>query len=64
DVIAAINNDPNAPIFDFAHYALVGNALELLPALEAAFRKRLEAARAQRRGQAAPATTETNEVSA
>ncbi|NTV12155.1 MAG: electron transfer flavoprotein subunit alpha/FixB family protein, partial [Zoogloea sp.] len=42
DVIAAINNDPNAPIFDFAHYALVGNALELLPALEAAFRKRLE----------------------
>lgn len=62
DVIAAINNDPNAPIFDFAHYALVGNALEILPALDAAFRKRLEAARARRaQGAAAP---ETEEVSA
>lgn len=48
DVIAAINTDPNAPIFDFAHYALVGNALELLPALKAAFARRLAQARARR----------------
>lgn len=49
---AAINVDTNAPIFDFANYALVGNALELLPALQAAFEKRLAAARA-RQGAAA-----------
>lgn len=52
DAIAAINVDANAPIFDFANYALVGNALELLPALQAAFEKRLAAARA-RQGAAA-----------
>lgn len=48
DVIAAINIDPAAPIFDFAHYALVGNALELLPALQAAFARRINEARARR----------------
>ncbi len=48
DVIAAINLDANAPIFDFANYALVGNALELLPALRSAFARRLEAARSRR----------------
>jgi len=41
DLILAINTDPNAPIFDFAHYGIVGNALEILPALTEAFRKRL-----------------------
>ena len=37
DVIVAINTDPNAPIFDFAHYGVVGNALQVLPALTQAF---------------------------
>ncbi|WP_142847661.1 electron transfer flavoprotein subunit alpha/FixB family protein [Telmatospirillum sp. J64-1] len=41
DTILAINTDPNAPIFDFAHYGIVGDALKILPALTAAFRKRL-----------------------
>jgi hypothetical protein len=41
DVIIAINNDPNAPIFDFATYGLVGDALRILPALTEAFRSRL-----------------------
>lgn len=43
DVIVGINSDPAAPLFDFAHYALVGNATELLPALRAAFARRLAA---------------------
>ena len=37
DVILAINTDPNAPIFDFAHYGIVGNATTVLPALTEAF---------------------------
>jgi electron transfer flavoprotein alpha subunit len=41
DQILAINTDPNAPIFDFAHHGIVGDALEILPALTEAFRKRL-----------------------
>ncbi|MDR3436246.1 electron transfer flavoprotein subunit alpha/FixB family protein [Telmatospirillum sp.] len=41
DCIIAINSDPNAPIFDFAHYALVGDAMKILPALTEAFRNRL-----------------------
>ncbi|MCL2829829.1 MAG: electron transfer flavoprotein subunit alpha/FixB family protein [Betaproteobacteria bacterium] len=43
DVIVAINNDTNAPIFGFSNYALVGNALELLPALTASFKRHLSA---------------------
>ncbi len=39
DVIIAINEDPNAPIFDFATYAIVGNAMQILPALTDAFRQ-------------------------
>jgi electron transfer flavoprotein alpha subunit len=41
DTIIAINTDKNAPIFDFAHFGIVANAVELLPALTTAFRKRL-----------------------
>jgi electron transfer flavoprotein alpha subunit len=48
DVIVAINTDEKATIFDFSNYALVGNAAELVPALTAAFRERIAAARAKR----------------
>jgi len=41
DLIVAINTDPNAPIFDFAHLAIVTDAIRLMPALTEAFRKRL-----------------------
>ncbi len=47
DIIVAINNDPNAPIFDFAHYGIVGNAMQVLPALTETFRAHL-ATRARR----------------
>jgi electron transfer flavoprotein alpha subunit len=43
DVIVAINTDPNAPIFDFAHYGIVGNALTVLPVLTETFRAHLAA---------------------
>jgi electron transfer flavoprotein alpha subunit len=42
DVIVAINTDPNAPIFDVAHYGIVGNAMQVLPALTQAFRTHLD----------------------
>ena len=45
DVIIAINSDPNAPIFDFAHYGIVGNAMTILPALTDAFKSHLAQAR-------------------
>ncbi len=41
DLIVAINTDKNAPIFDFAHLGIVGDAMRILPALTAAFAKRL-----------------------
>src|SRR6516225_9215424 len=41
DLIVAINTDPAAPIFDFAHMGIVTDAIRLLPALTAAFRARL-----------------------
>ena len=41
DMIVAINTDPNAPIFDFAHLGIVADAITLLPALTEAFAKRL-----------------------
>ncbi|MCE4556760.1 electron transfer flavoprotein subunit alpha/FixB family protein [Roseateles cellulosilyticus] len=42
DIIVAINTDPNAPIFDFAHHGIVGNAMQVLPALTQAFRTHLD----------------------
>lgn len=41
DLIVAINTDPHAPIFDFAHLGVVADATEMLPALTEAFRRRL-----------------------
>ncbi|WP_037478206.1 electron transfer flavoprotein subunit alpha/FixB family protein [Sphaerotilus natans] len=42
DIIVAINTDPNAPIFDFAHHGIVGNAMQVLPVLTATFRSHLD----------------------
>ena len=42
DVIVAINTDPNAPIFDVAHYGIVGSAMQVLPVLTQAFRTHLD----------------------
>jgi electron transfer flavoprotein alpha subunit len=42
DVIVAINTDPNAPIFDVAHYGIVGSAMQVLPVLTQTFRAHLD----------------------
>lgn len=43
DLIIAINTDPNAKIFEFAHLGVVADALTVLPALTDAFARRLSA---------------------
>lgn len=39
ELIIAVNNDANAPIFNVAHYGIVGDALEVLPVLTEEVRK-------------------------
>ncbi|MCE6950089.1 electron transfer flavoprotein subunit alpha/FixB family protein [Cereibacter sphaeroides] len=43
DLILAINTDPSAKIFEFAHLGIVADALTVLPALADAFERRLGA---------------------
>ncbi|MEL7348091.1 MAG: electron transfer flavoprotein subunit alpha/FixB family protein [Pseudomonadota bacterium] len=43
DLIVAINTDPDAKIFDFAHLGVVADATRVLPALTEAFARRLRA---------------------
>jgi electron transfer flavoprotein alpha subunit len=38
--IVAINSDPNAPIFEIAHYAIVGNLHDVVPKIIKAYRSR------------------------
>jgi electron transfer flavoprotein alpha subunit len=38
--IIAINSDPNAPIFEVAHYKIVGDLAEVIPLMIRALREK------------------------
>jgi electron transfer flavoprotein alpha subunit len=40
DLIIAVNTDPNAPIFDVAHYGVVADLLDVVPALTDALKRK------------------------
>jgi electron transfer flavoprotein alpha subunit len=40
--IIAINNDPNAPIFNVCHYGIVGDAMEVIPMFIETFKNKLK----------------------
>jgi electron transfer flavoprotein alpha subunit len=39
-LIVAVNSDPNATIFEFSQYGVVGDLFQVIPALTAEIRKR------------------------
>ncbi|HXY49810.1 MAG TPA: electron transfer flavoprotein subunit alpha/FixB family protein [Terriglobales bacterium] len=43
DLIVAVNSDPQAPIFNVAHYGITADVMDVLPALTEAVRSRKEA---------------------
>jgi electron transfer flavoprotein alpha subunit len=40
--IIAINNDPEAPIFDVCHYGIVGDVMDVIPDFIEAYKHKLK----------------------